>query len=168
MLLGAGHHLPGGASGGAEHLRGDQHHPQHRHQPALLQLRRHSAADAAGADGHFAEHLPAARMWRRPEAFALGESPVLPGWVLPAAASQRGGAGDMRERKWVWNESFVHRGRHGGAHQPRPGGGGVPAAKGAGRPNPLRGEQGRHGGAPGGPGRLRHEDRARSPASSGS
>ena len=29
-------------------------------------------------------------MWRRPEAFALGESPVLPGWVLPAAASQRG------------------------------------------------------------------------------
>ena len=58
MLLGLGITFQVGASGGAEHLRGDKHHPQHGHQPALLQLRRHSAADAAGADGHFAEHLP--------------------------------------------------------------------------------------------------------------
>lgn len=55
---GPGAYLPGGPAGGAEHLRGDQHHSQHGHQPALFQLGRHSAADAAGADGNFAEHFP--------------------------------------------------------------------------------------------------------------
>ena len=36
----------------------DKHHPEHRHQPALLFLRRHQPDDAAGRDGHRAVRLP--------------------------------------------------------------------------------------------------------------
>ena len=65
-----------------------------------------------------------------------------------------------RERKWMRRESPVYRRRHSGPYQSRPGGGRVPAEKGAGRPNSLRGQQGRHGGALGTPGGVRDQNRA--------
>ena len=44
-------HGAGGPAGRAEHGRCDQHHPQHRHQPAVFFLWRHQPHDAAGRDG---------------------------------------------------------------------------------------------------------------------
>ena len=44
----------GGAAGGAEHCRCYQHHPQHRHQPAVFFFRRYQFDDAAGRNGHCA------------------------------------------------------------------------------------------------------------------
>ena len=42
------------AAGGAEHCRCYQHHPQHRHQPAVFFFRRYQFDDAAGRNGHCA------------------------------------------------------------------------------------------------------------------
>ena len=47
-----------GAAGRAEHGCGDEHHPEHRHQPAVFLLRRHQPDDAAGRNGHRAFRLP--------------------------------------------------------------------------------------------------------------
>ena len=47
-------HGAGGPAGGAEHGRCDQHHPQHRHQPAVFFFRRYQFDDAAGRNGHCA------------------------------------------------------------------------------------------------------------------
>ena len=52
-----GHYHPAGRPGFPEHRRGHQSDPQHRHLPALLQLRRHGADDPAGGDGHRIEHI---------------------------------------------------------------------------------------------------------------
>ena len=55
-------HGAGGPAGRAECGRCDQHHPQHRHQPAVFFLRRHQPHDAAGRDGSGAFRLKRGNM----------------------------------------------------------------------------------------------------------
>ena len=42
----------GGLAGHLKHCRRYQHHPQHRHQPALFLLRRNEPDDVVGRDGY--------------------------------------------------------------------------------------------------------------------